>query len=754
MRRKKQSRSVLPWQAILVVLLVLVGGVFFLLPDRRELVDRYLDAGDPEKALAELERNPGDDPLAAALARLEAKRMIAETRKKPVYWEEAFRTGIEDFVSLGGPEILAAELAEMVPRVPDPKGVSEVFAEDLRSLDSSDLRSIQVLLANELLGRGEAAEAAELYRELLPDRGFEREDLEQLLALRRSANQPEEALADLLHYRELLPEDGETELFLAVEKARLLRSMDRVAEAFDLLFQLWQENPGVIESADFYREIRALSIAADRQKDVVPIVQARTALLPEDAAVFQDSLDLTLALASVEEAALLLEERRKQNTLTAEQERLLAQIREWTGEPGAAFDEYKRLALSGDSEAVQRLFELNEGLFRHLELADILENAPAAAIQEHLLQKARLQARIGEYEKAGLSYGLYLRNNPDRASVWAELADVALTIHNFPLALDAYRKALALDAPEEKRIRWFKDYAWILSLEGEYGEALAAYEEIFDQYGEEDVLPSIVSLASILGNRDLYRSTLKTIVTLNEGVSAYEDGVEKLLRQKEFGAERRWSDTLNEFRRSYAQILADDGMTDEAVDVIQQHRDLFDDPEVFEFYLSGLADAGRFEEGSRVLESSQFEGRLLRSPDVLRTAVWILEASGRLDRALVLAEDLVERFPGDPSAGLTYARLLAASGDTVQAAKLLDEYMESNPTPEVLLLASDTASEAGLYSDAEDYLLRYIAAKERPDSSDYSRLGDLRLAAGDPSGARESYRKALQALVREGGEAR
>lgn len=743
----KSTRSVLPWPVVGTVIVVLLGGIYLLIPDPENLIQRYLDAGEPEKVLRHLEANRDLDPVQAEVARLEAERLIAIRSKDPAKWVELFQKGLRGYTRLGSPPELVAPLVAAIHRLPDPAAVWQASRAMLAEVNPKHAQPIRSAFVREILASGSPGVAANLFRETLSTENPSMEDLRELLRMRLLAGQAETALVDISAFEEGISDDPENLMAWNLEKARVLRSLNRVVEAFEQLYALWERDPGVVEDRAYYEMARALSIEADRQAEVLPLVRARARIDPEDPALFRDLLNLTFSLASVEEAVALLENRLESAGLHPAERKKLAKIHEWTGKPGEAFDQYRALALEGDSEALGRLFEINEGLFRHYELAEIIQKAPGETTDGFELRAARLLGRIGEYERAAETYRQYLSNNPHApATVHAELADISLTTHDFKLAANSYRKAIQASDEREKRIRWRKDLAWILSLLGEYQQSLAEYRAIFEEYGEEDVLPSIISLSSLLGDRALYRNTLETIVARNqseEEIAAHE----KFFRQKEFGAERRWREALDQYRRALAQIHADEGDFAEAVETIRLHSRLFDDPAIFEFYLNILAEEGLFEEGVRALEGDRFRPELLRSPDTLRTAVWVMESGGQRMRALALAEELYELFPDDASVGLTVARLLAETGRPGESRKLLARYLGPNASPEVLLLASEVASAAGSYSQAEQYLIGYIESKETRDAADIARLGDIRLAAGDNRGARESYRDAVNALL-------
>lgn len=748
----RKNKSVLPWQAIVLFLVILLGGVYLLIPDDKDLIQRYLDAGQPEKVIEYLGNNPDLDPVSASLAKMDAIGRIAVERKHPELWREAFHIGVEEYVKLGAPAELLEPIMGTTPYLLDPLEAARWAGGALESLDSQASDPIYRALMREVLADGDSSIAAGLYRELLPKDSMTSQQLAELLRLRRLAGQNEIALQDLNDLAPLVKRGEDVQFDLLLEEASLLQSLNRVEESFDQLFVYWQDHPQVVSNTRFFELIRGLSIAADRQEDVVPIMKERLRVEPDDPALFSDYLDLNLALASVDEAERALEQKRASGMLTPSQARTLAKIREWGGKPGDAFDEYRRLALEGDEDALERLFVLNEGLYRHYELAEILAEYSGGKSDEVLLREARLLARIGEYERSVDTFDTLLNGRKDAVPVWyAEMADVALTIHDFPAAVHALRMAVSLKPTREQEIRWKKDIGWILSLEGKYEMALGAYAAVYLDYGEEDVLPSIVSLSTLIGDRVLYRWTLEEIVQRNAADSPDASAEAKLFRQKVFGADRRWRAALNQYTRSLAQIYADEGRYEESARIISQHSEVFSQEEIFGFYLNVLAEDQQFEEGAGALEEAGLAPELLQNMNTARTAIWILESSGRQKKALDLAEELHEHFPEDANTGLTVARLLAGTGRTQEARELLKQYDREDASPEVLLLSSEVASASGRFAQAEAMLMRYLDQKEEPDARDITRLGDLRLAAGDQDGAKESYRDAVQVLLKEAG---
>lgn len=744
---RARPRSVLPWQAVVVIVVLIAGGIYLLIPDDEDLIQRYLDAGQPEKVIEHLERDPDLGPEEAAVVRVEALGRIASERKAPELWEQTFKDGFSEYVTLGGPERLRGALLKVIPHLQDPSAVAVTVDAAAGSLPVEAVDPIMQGLVEEIVADGDPAQAAAVYREWLGAGAADSGQIAELLRLRRLAGEEEQALQDLIQLKQSIAPGSAGELRLALEKATLLQSLNRVNEAFEQLLEYWEANPGAVSDPQFFQLARSLSIAADRQKDVVPIMQARLGVAPGDDELFADYLDLNLALAAVDEAERALEEKRRTGMLTPGQARMLARIREWSGKPGEAFEEYRRLALEGDQEALQRLFELNEGLYRHYELAEILAEAPGTRSSDNLLREARLLARIGEYERAVESYRALVDQSEEPDPGWyAEMADVALTIHDFETALYGLRMGLESGPSREQEIRWKKDIGWILSLEGEYELAVAAYAAVFLDYEEEDVLPSIVSLSTLIGDRDLYQWTMEEIVRRNRDRGDGEGAANRIFRQKEFGAERRWQTALNQYTRSLAQIYADEGRYEDAAEVIVLNSEIYTDSEIFEFLLNVLAEAKQFEEAAQVLEEVEYSPGLLQTIETYRTAIWILESAGRPEAALELALIARGTFPGDESMKLTTARLLSETGRVREARQLLDTVDMEDAPPGVLLLASGVASASGQFARAETLMLEYLDNVGEPAARDFTQLGDLRLAAGDVESGREAYREAVRIL--------
>lgn len=163
-------------------------------------------------------------------------------------------------------------------------------------------------------------------------------------------------------------------------------------------------------------------------------------------------------------------------------------------------------------------------------------------------------------------------------------------------------------------------------------------------------------------------------------------------------------------------------------------------------------------------------------PRVLSTEVVVALAAGKLDEAERALAELERRFPGDPAAAAHRSRIFEARGDLSGAARTLREVVERNPSWRTLLQLADLELRLGEVAPARQHLeaaaalvpgntwplaklgeleLVYgdLRRAERiyrdlvaagPQRSDLTNLGLVRYLLGDPAGAAESYRRALE----------
>lgn len=110
---------------------------------------------------------------------------------------------------------------------------------------------------------------------------------------------------------------------------------------------------------------------------------------------------------------------------------------------------------------------------------------------------------------------------------------------------------------------------------------------------------------------------------------------------------------------------------------------------------------------------------------------------------------LTDRFLAHPAGDLRFrilaTRLLGLLGRDAEAVAVFNE-MEGRLTPEMRVDYAKALASGGRQAEAEDQLLRVVAASPRPDPRTLSLLGDLRLSAGASEPAQEAYRHALSLL--------
>lgn len=742
--------------------LVIVLGIYALLPQDRVVIERLIESGEYARALEALEDiEPAErqrDPIYYRSTELRMKRMLGMKEPEQTHWHMLFDDALIYYRDLRGAKTVREELFKLIPMLDSVKTAAAHFDEHAAKLHLEARMPVAEALVKHALALEEQVRAAQLYRKHVMESRPSFTTLTELIHLWQLADQSEQALNDIEQFIPLLSLSEEERIQLGRLQVDLLRSLNRPSDAFNIMKAQWKEEPERVFDDAFFTLVSELATQADRQFELIPIMRKRLEADTDGReAIFRRYLDLLMASEQLEGAQHALEQEVAKDKATDKERALLAQIYEWNGEPDKAFDLYKTLALSDNTQALDRLIALNNGLYRHYELAETLE-AVIAQLDDssYRLYLARLLVEIGEYEKAAASYEDYLEALKDAdPALYAELADAQKTIYAFDKAVEAYRQALRHNPSREQRIRYRKDIAWLLSLEGDYQAALDEYQQIYAQEKESDILPSILSLAHLMGKNDTYFKTIETLLeeypTTDANLSDKE-AMAKMHRADDHGAARKWREALNQYRRDLAQHYAQQGRLDEARTVLEKHTELMTNPQVFDFYLYLLASAEAFDKAITVLESPKLAPGLLRDSQTIETAAWIYDAAGRQDKALDLLAQLFERVPDSPRIALAYARMLAYNGHPGQAREIMQPLLENSNNPEIFRLAADIALGMNDYENAERYMILYLNALPQPTGEALSLLADIRLSRGDTPGAQRTYNLALRQMLRSNPE--
>lgn len=746
-------KSIFSLGNVILLIVVVVGGIYAVFPGNRTLLERLIESGEYEDAIERIQEIDAitfsKDPAYYRNTEIRLRRLIALEEKDINAWEPLFKDAWEYYIGLHAPETLQGELLNIIPLLPTSSEAASYVQQNHQHLSLKDWKPIAEKLSQHALALSEPHIAALLYRQTIAEEDTTYANLIALLKIRAYADQPQEALEDIETLRPRIRLSQEEKNTLALKEINLLQATNQVSKAFDIAYAQWEAEPSRIQDDAFYAMIETLSIQSDRQRDALPLMRQRLAATPEDQQLFQRYLALTLATGQIDQSRDALIKRIQQGLASTEDRRQLAQIYEWQSLPDKAFDLYMELARQGDRDALDRMIALNAGLFRHYDLAETLQTSfPKENVTHYRTYYARLLTQIGDYENAVKQYQqLVEASEQPSAKIYAEMADAAMTMYDFEQAILAYRKAIAINPDDPLNIRRKKDIAWLLSLNGQYEESLAEYQAIFREHREEDMLPAIISLASILGKEQLYYDTLETIISLND-TQEPTDANSKFHRMEDHGIEQTWQTTMDQYRRTLAQLYADQKRYKEALNVLQSHSQLLKNASLLELYLYLLASNQQFAQAVHVLESEDIPTALLEDPRILRVSIWLYESVGKPQRALIYAEHMHHKAPEDQELLFTYARLLAYNGSPKRARALIEEQLQNASGADFYRLAADIALMSENYKDAEAYLTLYINTLDHPTSEDLALLADTRLARGDARGARVAYNLALKSHLR------
>ncbi len=748
----KPQKSIFAWEHVLLLVVVIIGGIYWVFPDRRIVLERMIESKEYNRAIETIQQlSPADiatDPHYYRITEIQCRYILTLEKNDPSTWEPMFVDTWKYYAELGGSSELQEILLKIVLSLKNPESAIEAVSTQQGKLAYTEILPVATALTKHALANELQSLAASFFLKTIvePQPNYAR--LIELIELRRYANQPTMAVEDIMRIRQQLTLSSAEDYTLTLLHAGLLQSTNEVNKAFELILSLTQRMPERIKEDEFYAKIELLAMQSDRQKDLLPLLQQRLAVKPDDEPRFRHYLSLLMAEQKLKDVAELLDAHIKKGKALPDDLRMLAQLSEWEGKADKAFDIYLKLAQKNDRPALDRLLALNPGLFRHYELADVLNQwIPSENENYYRTYYARLLSTLGDYDSAVEQYETILKNTEAQTpQLYAEMADAAKTTYRFDTAIQAYQKSLALapDAPDALKTQ--KQIAWLLTLDRKYEASLAAYITIFETQKQPNALPHILSLASMLGDTALYNSMLEKLITVNDGFA--DDVAIKLTANKNLEELAAWEVNMNQYRRALAQNYSEQKRFNEAIRILEKHTGLLTNADVFDLYLYLLTADKQFGKAMQVVESPKLNPSILENLSTMETIVWIYESNKRSDKAIEWMERIYNSNPNNQKTAISFARLLAANGLSARAQAIIEPILKDKPGTEFLRLAMDIALAGENYKEAERFLTLYINACETPSADDISFLADLKLARGDARGSQQTYYLALKAHLK------
>ena len=688
---------IIPPRVLAIMLGVPVVAAYFLIPKREELYQRLVQDGAHRRALELAAEAHADEPSQSeetpeqyivrtfgASDRLAALNRDAEARRALIQAflaSDAVRT---DYA------LLQAHLDELAPAVRD---------ELLRGIGDSALAHNHPDLASEIYAEFVSAH---------PDTSPEVAD--QMVRSLRYSGQPAQALAYLNSWIGARDKAGaEVPDDVRLTHVRLLLEMNQPAPAFDaLLAELGREKGRGSLQPDTVKLAVQVAGYVNRSIELRPWLADWVSTFPLAKATWTEVRDAAKSRPGARPELL------DQQELFRTYGKMLAHWSEWDDHPEDAWPIYRKLAVLGDDEVIDRLASLEPGLYRDEEWLEVLRDiVPVANRPEFTLQLAQLLGIAAEYDDAEKWYHEWLKTHPDDGKTFTELGALREERDDLEAALASYQRAMEL-RPNDLETR--KKCA-ALSIEiGRHQDALAIYRRF------------------TAAEHDAY--TLENYALISESLADYDD-LRLALEMRLDRLNPPKSGDFVDVSRAYG--LMDDG--DGRIAVLERGVKALPKSGILHVEL-----AGAYREDDRLVECMALLEKPWLKDDMLAMSLYV-EAACQLDnydRAYAfLGSGFEKRFSFPADVRLDFGHIYFNTGHAAEAERL---YASVNDIPLTWPLLAQATFKRGDFSAAENYQRRHLDANGLPDSDGWMFLGDICRAAGKEAEAQSAYDRALDIM--------
>ena len=741
------GKRLLPWGVPVVLVGLSIGWMVWLIPSDEQVVLRYLEDGEFARAGELLERMEASPGLGAeARGRLERLKLRVAVARAEATGERLSRKETEVLLGLlledvreGRLEpwqLSGVRLSESIPR---PDGISAGAVSGLSPETRAQLRKTLVSSAQGAEQPGVAAAWSALFLELSEGSAL----LEASVALWRQAGQPGQALALVETYRQ-------NDFGWDAARIDLLLELDRSSEAVDLILSRSAEDARYLEDHLSVKRAAQLAQLANRAEDLFPLFEEYLEAHPEAAWLREQLVDWKLAQSDLAGAEKILEQ--PMIELSPGEREQLARIYEWSGQPSRAFDVYIKLAEEGSKSALTRLLELNVGLMRGDEIADLVDALDFDQLD--VAQKKALlalQSNQGLYAEGVETLDFLLANTPDDPELWLKRGHLFRVRLELGEAIRSYTQGLAAH-PDDLALLRARGYTQVLA--GAPGKAEDDFSRAYQLAGSVDDLDYLIDLNRTLGNWDLYYQLLEEAVQRSALVDPelYADLSRHYLRQGRYADTKKLLEKgLRAFPgntvllQSLVYSLDEMGQREAALVYFESYPALFQSREMRRMFVYLSTSLKHYEKVLGLVESGERE-LWLNDPETIASIAEAYRETGQLEKAYDLYQRAYLLDPQNDHAALRWASILEARGEEKAAKTLLKPFMP-NLSTETLRNAAWFYADVNLYARAEMFLERFLAEAETVDARDWSFLGDIRLSMGDPSGAKRAYRRGARLMV-------
>jgi len=648
-----------------------LGLAVALIPSKRQLVGRLLEDGDNQRAL-EVARDTPADPVTAPLSALDSLRVSLTP----------------DFHGPGAVAALAIENAA------DPAACLDLVHRMEPNLDATQKRSLYRAISRSALAQNNPAMAAQVAADAI-GHGFADAEL-RLSAVQswRWAGKPDQALKILEQWRttdpaSFTPESTDTEITLSRETGANDHALKLLLSRLDATGPPGSAPPGLLELA--------LTVAANagRIGEVLPRISLWVDAQPAGKATVAE-------LATAQNPAC---------PIFKHFAGLLARHSEWSGQPGPALDWYLKLAVLGDSFALERANELQKGLNRSQDFMAVLQHiVPVEGQPQYTRLLPTLLADAGDYAAAPAAYDRWLQDHPNDTSALTELGALYSEIPDPPKALAVYEKVAALEPGNLLARKEIADLRLVLK---DFAGAFKLYNTLPDAAHDAITLENYSLLAESLADYPAYNRAL-------------------LIRYHRLHHPST-SDFL-ELARSYALIDQPDG----AITTLSEGLRRLPESRVIRTHLAqSWRNKGNYDEAIRLLAVPSLKD------DFMATSLFIEVCCLKEDYQQALAflgRGIEKKFAFPPDVLLDLGHIYFNNGYMTEADTL---YSSVPDEPSLWPLIANARFQRGDLAGAETFQRRYLSSSQVPDPQGWLLMGDILRAGGREAEAQEAYQKSL-----------
>lgn len=752
---RKESHLALSPQLIAGILAASIGIAYLLLPDERTLIERLMRDGSYDKALKlSLETRPAKrqrNQRFFTYVDLRCKRMVI-TNPTVLDRFRLLDQNLRAYQQFGFAPEFFPEIIELSTLLATEEGLHaklKPFTDKMPRDSKLDLteRLVPLYLAN-----SKPASAAHTYMDYWFHHEHGEERVLEMVKLWRYSQNPTNALRAVDAW---LPRqkglDRPTQRRFDRLRIDLLREQSRAEDAF-VATKAFYGGSTLEEQSELFELLTSTALESGHAKEILPEMVERARRFPNDARLWRSILDLSTAEGQLKIAIDACIALRRLDPKDAQVIMRQGQIYEWQDMAKEAFETYLDALKLAVPESVDRLLELNEGLYRDAELADAIDAQPEIARgREISLQVARLMANAGKFTAAKRNFEYAIAFSKGKTEPVLEYGSLLNALFDYEEAMKVFDKAvranpanLALKAElAENHMRL-----------GNNDKALAVYEEILPHTSDGEILDKIIVLAESAARIDLVRTAIRRKVKVASGVVAEDymrldyfdnlvDAIDLAAATVKEGVAR--FPTHEPLRIQAGYTLTTAKQYKEALAILKDAKTLKTNPGLVQLYLSLLILSQDFKEARAFLNTSVAPEFLALSP-IIELRAQVDEAENKLSNAASLLVELRRRDQANVVYSMNHARLLSSTGKIKEAIEIITPHLNSRD-PEVLKLAAQVFAAAGEHRKAEMFQRAYLATlpKELPQAWGF--LGDIYLSRGSKIEAKRAYKRGLQELI-------